>query len=174
MEKPQEVAVTNRIQEELSRLEESAKYSAQGQFEMAKRWRLVHTLLGVATAVITAIAASLTFAGNHLAVLAGVLGMTGAVGAAVLTALSPQGRAERAQTSANGYLSIQTAARQVRLIDSQSESREQLRRSLARLTKRRDEVNEAAAPISRWAYEKAKSNIDGGGQTYQADSEPGK
>lgn len=50
------------IQAEVTRIHESAIFSAQGQFEASKAWRALHWTLGVFTAALTTVAAVLTFA----------------------------------------------------------------------------------------------------------------
>lgn len=73
------------IRQELSRLEESAMWSAQGQLEQARRWRILNFLLGIpgtALAAVAGTAALLTATGRAWA---GALALAAAVFSAVLT-----------------------------------------------------------------------------------------
>ena len=102
---------------ELSRIEESARHSAQGQFEQAKLWRNVNVSLGTFTAVMTAAAGVLTFATDRYRGLAGATAIGAALLVAAMTAIAPERRADRAERAANAYLAIQARARRSLLIE---------------------------------------------------------
>ncbi len=157
------------IHDELERLEESGKYSAQGQFEQAKRWRGVNFGLGTPTSVIAAVGGGMALAEDSLATVAGVLGLLAAAGTAILTTLNSQHRMNVAVATGNAYLEVQTAARQAREVDLPYVSVDDARITLERLTAKRDEQNRIADLPSRKAYKQAQKNIQGGGQTYEVD-----
>jgi uncharacterized protein (DUF1800 family) len=162
-----------RIGAELSRLEESAMWSAQGQFEQSKRWRGVNLGLGVPTSVLAAVSGATALADVKRGVVAGVLALLAAGFGAILTTVNASQRQNKASAGANAYLEIQTAARQYRQIDLPYDDVDEARAHLAELTARRDEQNKTSEPISKAAYKKARKNIESGGQSYAADQEPG-
>lgn len=157
------------IRDELRRLEESAMYSAQNQFEQAKQWRSINLTLGLPASVLAAVAGATALADTAGRVPAGVLALASAAFGAVLTTINASHRMNQAASAANAYLEIQTATRQAREIDLPYWTIEEARSMLAELTARRDEQNKTAEPPSRRAYRKAQANITGGGQTYQVD-----
>ena len=157
------------IREELSRIEESAMFSAQGQFEQAKLWRSLNFLLGVPASVLAAVSGATALASTAGRVTAGILALAAAALGAVLTTVNAAQRASQAAIAANGYLAIQRDARQVRLIDLPAQSVKDSRAALADLTRRLTDQDKTADPPHRRAYLKAKANIGEGGQTYAAD-----
>lgn len=160
------------IRVELDRLEESAKWSSQGQFEQAKRWRGVNLSLGIPTSVLAAVAGATALADVANGLVAGILALLAAAFGAVLTTVNASHRQNQASGAANAYLEIQTKARQFREIDLAYAPLDDARAELAELTARRDEQNKTAEPISKAAYKKAKKNIESGGQSYAADERP--
>lgn len=159
------------IARELRRLEESAAYSSQMQFEQAKLWRGVNLTLGVPSSLLAAVSGATALASTAGRFSAGVLALIAAGFGAVLTTLNASHRVNQASSAANAYLEIQTAARQTRQIDLPGLSLEQARTVLADLTARRDDQNRAAEPPSRLIYRRAKANIQKGGQDYAVDGE---
>jgi hypothetical protein len=157
------------IEAELKRLEESAKDSAQSQFEQAKQWRGVNLGLGVPTSVFAAIAGAMVLAEQNLALFAGVMSLLAAAGGAILTTVNAAHRMNQASAAANAYLEIQTAARQARLIDLPGQDLDDAKATLDELTARRDEQNRTAEVPNRRAYRKGQKNIAAGGQTYEVD-----
>ena len=158
------------IQDELDRLEESAKFSAQGQFEQAKHWRRVNYWLGIPATAFAAAAGgtALATATNHF--VAGIMALLSAGLGAVLTTVNASHHMNQATSAANAYLEIQTAARQYRQIDLPVADANDARQQLAELTSRRDEQNKTAEPPGPRAVKKARANIATGGQSYEVDS----
>ena len=157
------------LADEVSRIEESAAYSSQGQFEAAKSWRLWNWVLGGFTASASGVGGVLTFANGHVQTAGSCLAIAGALSAAVLTTLRPGEQAEGARRVANDYLAIQGEARRLRLLDIQNGESVSVRQQLERLAEKQHEVNVKAAPLSARAYKAAKRNIESGGQTYGVD-----
>ncbi|WP_205624093.1 SLATT domain-containing protein [Amycolatopsis vancoresmycina] len=158
------------LAEEFSRLEESAMYSAQNQFEQAKQWRGINLMLGLPASVLAAVSGATALASTAGRVWAGLLALAAAAFGAVLTTVNASHRTNQASSAANAYLEIQTAARQARLLDLPCTDVEEMRAALAEITARRDEQNKTAEPPNRWAWRRAQKNIDAGGQTYEVDS----
>jgi hypothetical protein len=158
------------LAEEFGRLEESALYSAQNQFEQAKQWRSVNLILGVPASVLAAMSGATALASTAGRFWAGLLALGAAAFGAVLTTVNASHRTNQASSAANAYLEIQTAARQARLLDLPVADIEGIRATLAEITARRDEQNKTAEPPNRWARRRAQKNIAEGGQTYEVDS----
>lgn len=157
------------LRDELLRLEESATYSAQSQFEQSKIWRGTNLVIGGPAAVLAAIAGGTGLASASNRTTAAVMALISAGLGAVVTTLNAASRADRAHTAANSYLSIQTEARQLRNLDLPSMELTDARSKLDELTTRLQEINVGADIPSRIAYRLGKKNIKRGGQTYQAD-----
>ncbi|CAM5500078.1 hypothetical protein SRIMHP_42070 (plasmid) [Streptomyces rimosus subsp. rimosus] len=160
------------IASELERLEESAKFSSQSQFEQSKRWRAINLLLGVPASGLAAVAGATALVTTTGRVVAGLVALASAVLGAILTTTNASHRMNQAAAAANAYLEIQTAARQAREIDLPYSSVDEARTVLAELTARRDEQNKTAEPPGRRAYLRGRKNIEGGGQTYAVDASP--
>lgn len=160
------------IGEELDRLEESARFSGQGQFEQAKQWGFVNLFLGIPASCLAAVAGATALATTTGRTIAGILALASAALGAVLTTVNASHRMNRASSAANAYLEIQTAARQARLVDLNYLPLDEIRSVLAEITARRDEQNKTAEPINRTAYKRASKNIAAGGQSYAADEPP--
>ena len=158
--------VRSAIGTEFAKLEESATWSAQGQFEQAKFWRATHLVLGAPAAALAAIAGATALASTAGRIAAGIVALIAAGLGAVAAALDAAGRAEAARKSGNRYLALQTDARVARDVDLHTQSADASREALRALMTRRDEINAEAAVISKHAYRRARKNILGGGQTY--------
>jgi hypothetical protein len=102
---------------ELRRLEESAMYGAQMQFEQAKRWRGVNLWLGLPASTLAAVSGATALAAATGRIAAGILALVSAAFGAVLTTVNASHRTNQAASAGNGYVAIQTAARQLRTID---------------------------------------------------------
>lgn len=157
------------IECELHRLEESATYSAQIQFEQAKRWRGVNLGLGIPASLLAAVAGGTALAVDGWETIAGIVALLSAAFGGVLTTVNAAHRMNQASSAANAYLEIQTAARQARLVDLPYVPVDDARNTLAEITARRDEQNKTAEPPSRKSYRKGTKNIQSGGQTYAVD-----
>lgn len=156
------------IADEADRIHESSLYSSQGQFEQAKLWRLLNLVLGVPASALAAVSGGTGLAG-HSGTLPGILALIAAAFGATLTTVNASRRMTQAQSSANAFLELQTAARQFLTIDLADMSRDNARDALRNLTNTRDELNKTADPPSRYAYWLAQRNIKKGGQAYEAD-----
>lgn len=156
---------------ELRRIEESAMLSAQAQFEQAKYWRGINLTLGVPAAVLAAIAGATALASTTGRIAAGIIALVAAGLSAITTTLNAAQRTEQAQAAGNLYLALQADARISREIDLPHQSFDEARSALTELRVRQDEINQSSALPARFAYWRAKKNIESGGQRYQADSD---
>ena len=155
---------------EASRLEESAKFAAQSQFEAAKSWRAWNWVLGGLATGASGIGGVLTFASGDLQMLGGGLAIAAALSAAVLTTLRPGTQADAAQSVANEYLAIQGDARRFRLLGLPDMDPSASYESVKALAEQSKRINAQAAPPPRFAYQRAKTNIENGGQTHEVDA----
>ena len=166
MGEPQRAA----IQAEVARVHESAVFSAQGQFEAAKAWRTLHWTLGVLTAGLSTLAAVLTFA-TDAQVASGILAVVAAIAAAILTSSRPDKLAERAVARGNDYTTLRNDARRVLHVQVPSDEISVLREALDGLAECASDLDHTSDPIPRFAYNKAKRNIDrDGGQQFEVDA----
>jgi hypothetical protein len=157
------------IKDELSRIEESAMFSAQAQFEQAKYWRAVNLILGVPAAVLAAVAGATALASTTGRVPAGIIALVAAGLSAITTTLNAAQRTEQGQAAGNLYLALQSDARIARETDLPRQSFDEARAALAELRVRQDEINQSSALPARYAYWRARKNIEQGGQRYQID-----
>ena len=105
------------IEHELRRLEESAMFSSQAQFEQTKQWRGINLGLGLPASLLAAAAGATALAATAGRITAGILAIAAAGFGAVLTTINASHHMNQAAAAANAYLEIQTAARQAREID---------------------------------------------------------
>ena len=158
------------IHAEVARVHESAVFSAQGQFEADKAWRTLHWTLGVLTAGLSTLAAVLTFA-TDAQVASGILAVVAAIAAALLTSSRPDKLAERAVARGNDYTTLRNDARRVLHVQVPSDEISVLREALDGLAERASDLDHTSDPIPRFAYNKAKRNIDrDGGQQFEVDA----
>jgi len=163
------VEETQPIRKELCRIEESATFSAQAQFEQAKYWRAVNLILGVPAAVLAAIAGATALASTTGRVAAGIIALVAAGLSAITTTLNAAQRTEQGQAAGNLYLALQSDARIARETDLSRQTFDEARAALAELRLRQDEINQSSALPARYAYWRAKKNIERGGQRYKVD-----
>jgi hypothetical protein len=161
------------IEAELKRLEESATYSSQAQFEQMKQWRGVNLGLGLPASLLAAASGATALAATAGRITAGFLAIAAAGFGAILTTVNASHHMNQASSAANAYLEIQTAARQAREIDLPYLAIDDARQMLAELTSRRDEQNKTAEPPNRRSRKKAQINIKDAGQTYEVDKTKG-
>ena len=155
---------------ELKRIEESADYSSQTQFEQAKLWRIGNWLFGLPAAALAAVAggAGLSDLVGLKVTAAMALGAAGL--GAIATTLSASKRAEEARIAGNRYLGLRNDARRMRQIDIHaSQAYEAARDALQQLCDREAEVGQIAPLPSRVAFWLARRNIDKGRTSFEVD-----
>lgn len=162
-----------RIAAELDRIEESAKHSAQNQFEQTKIWNAIQIWLGLPATLLAALLAVGT-GGSLLADLvskefAGVLILVSSALGATVAWLRAADRAVSCESSANEYLALQNAARIARTIDLPHLEFSEARERLEELSGQRDALNRQARTPSKLARKRANRNIEEGGQNYEVD-----
>lgn len=162
-------ADSERLLTEGRRVEESAKWSSQNQFEQAKIWRGSNYIIGVPSTGLGAVAGAATLATTFGRFWAGLAMLAAASLTAIMTLLNLARRTDEALGTANAYLAVQQDARVFCEIDLHKLNYEEARQALSELIARLQEVHKSAPLVSKRAYKKAKKNIEGGGQTYEAD-----
>jgi hypothetical protein len=161
--------IRREIRKEVQRVEESARYASETQFEYAKRWRRVDRLIGGAAAVLAAVAGVGGLADQLSARWAGFVAILAAgVGAVAASIGAPQTK-EKAAGSANAYRSLQQDARILINIDLDMVAIHEARERLQRLVDRLQQLNAEAEIPSRHAWKRAKASLESGSQDYQAD-----
>ncbi|GAA4377279.1 hypothetical protein GCM10023088_36960 [Actinomadura verrucosospora] len=158
-----------RLLSEGRRVEESAMWSGQNQFEQAKIWRGLNYIIGIPATGLAAIAgavALMTALGRAWAALAA---LAAASLSAVLTLLNLARRTDEAHTAANAYLAVQQDARVYCEIDLHKLEYEEARQALSELIARLQEVHKSAPLSSKRAYRRSRRNVDSGSQTYKVD-----
>ena len=165
-----QLQLRDRIRDECARIEESARYSCQGQFEQAKTWRKVNTTLGILASCASALAAIFTFASGDGQLVAGVTAVAAALLTATYAALGPERRAAHMQAVANRYLAIQGDARRFMRVELPTLAVDDALARLQELAAELQEIHSDADPINKFAFRRAHANITAGGQTYAVDS----
>lgn len=153
---------------EASRIEEDALYSSRGHFEAAARWSWVHKAVGIPTVGLAALVSAAALKNNLplAAVLSGVV----ATLTAVMTFLSPAGRAAEHHLAGTRFNGVRNRARFLREIDlPAAQNSGSLTKTLRRLANKRDKLNETSPQIPRWAFERARKGIEAGETKYQID-----
>ncbi|MEZ5323390.1 MAG: SLATT domain-containing protein [Microthrixaceae bacterium] len=158
------------LRKEAQRVEESATLTSQTQFEYSKTWRRVDRWLGSIAAALAAAAAAGGLSEVLTARWAGLVALASAVCGAVATSLGAPKAKDRAHASANALLALQQDARIFLNIDLPTLSEDDAREQLRTLVARQQELNATAEIPSPRAWKRAKRGVEGGSQTYKADS----
>jgi len=151
----------SRMQEEAQRIENDVHYSAKGHYEEANYWSRLHLLLGIPTAIMSAIAGISALAQfDHHAIIAGCLAIIVAALSAISTFVHPDGKATTHQSTGSKYTTLRNKVRAFSHLDVHvGQSEQELLEQLKSLAAQRDELNEASLPISDRAYKRARKNI---------------
>lgn len=149
------------IGNEAARLEENATFGQQGNLEASKGWAALGWILGSIIAAGSTAGGVLTFSSGEFQYIGGALALVAAVTTGVHGTLRPARRAERARSVAVQYSAARDRARRLRTIDLvSSDTAQQLRDRLTAVAEELDAANGVADPTPRWAYLRAKKNIE--------------
>lgn len=157
------------IGKELSRLEESARWSSQNQFEQGKFWRGCNVSIGIPASILGLASGG---AGISNIVPVTVVGLAAFIAAAltgIMTVLGAERRAQRAQLCANAFHDIQDDARRMLLVDLQLMTPAMAREQLRAIAARYSEIRHTADAPAKMFYKKAGRNIRRGGQSHAVD-----
>lgn len=158
------------IGEELSRLEESARFSSQVQFEAAKFWHGWNLRLGVPASFFGLFTGGAAFTERFDAWFVGTCALIGAALAGTMTVLGAERRSNRAKTCANTFHDIQDDARRLLNIYLSGMEEDEAQAALTALTDRYSETRQAADAPARRFYNRAKNNLTEGGQQFAIDA----
>ena len=167
--KTESVITPDAIADELSRIEEAARDSAQSQFSSAKFWRGLNLMLGVPAAALAAVAGTTGLAEAISSKAAAAFALVAAALTAMMTTLNAAQRAERSAMAANAYLTLQGEARVTRSIDLDNLDETAARTRLEQLIERKSAINASAPVPSLLAYRLGQRNVAKGRQTYAVD-----
>ncbi len=158
------------LRKEAERVEESARYSAQTQFEYSKTWRRVDRWLGGTAALLAAVSAAGGLSEVVSARWAGFIALGAAGLGAIATSLGAPKAKDRAHSSANAFLAVQQDARIFINIDLDELPTDEAREQLRTLVARQQELNSTSEIPSSRVWKRAKRNVESGGQTYEVDT----
>jgi hypothetical protein len=161
----------DRLHAEGRRIEQSAMWSSQNQFEQAKIWRGSNYLIGVPSTALGAVAGVATLATTIGRFWAGIAMLLATSLTAIMTTLNLSRHKDEALVAGNAYLSVQQDARQYCEVDLHKFQYDEARQMLSELTSRLQEVHKSSPLVSKRAYKKAKKNIEGSGQSYDVHKE---
>lgn len=159
--------LVNPMRKEAERVEEDTLHSAKGHFNAGCFWSWIHHSLGIPTAILATWAGIEAFSDNVsltalLAFLSAALGATN-------TFLNPNKKADVHRTAGRELNALKNRARYFREIEIKMLSAEDANKLLRSLCDKRDELNSISPDIPRWAYNKAKKDIDEGRAEYKVD-----
>jgi hypothetical protein len=158
------------LRKEAQRVEESARYSAQNQFEYSKTWRRVDRWLGGTAALFAAVAAAGGLSEVLSARWAGLVALAAAGLGAIASSLGAPKAKDRAHSSANALLALQQDARIFINVDLDQQPDDEAREQLRTLVARQQELNATAEIPSGRTWKRAKRNVEAGRQTYEVDA----
>lgn len=157
------------MKKEASRIHESAMYSAQTQFAYSKTWRTVDRWLGGFAALLAAVSAAAGLSEVLSSKWAGLIALISAAAGAVAASLGAPKTKTQAHASANAYLALQQDARTFVNVDLPRLQPDEAREQLGKLIARHQELNATSEIPSQRAWRKAKKEVEGGNQKYEAD-----
>jgi hypothetical protein len=158
------------IRDELRRIEEDCIHSGKAHFNAGDRWSAYHSWLGLPSVILSTLAGAAFF--KDYPEIAGAMSSVVAILAALMTFLKPSERAAGHKSSGDQFLTLRNDARVLRTIklDVACDDAASIT-NLDDITKRRNELNQASAQVSRRDFERARIGIDQGESTHRADQE---
>ena len=156
------------IQAELERIEEDCIHSGKAHFNAGDRWDRYHYWLGIPSVILSALAGAAFF--KNYGDIAGIMSAVVAILTSLMTFLKPSERAVAHKGSGDQYLTLRNDARVFREIRLTYTCDEQAAiAGLDEFTKRRNELNQACAQVSRKDFEIARAGIDQGEAAHRTD-----
>lgn len=156
------------IRKELERIEEDCIHSGKAHFNAGVRWMRYHYLLGVPSVVLSSIAGAAFF--KDFGTAGGVIAAVVAVLTSLMTFLKPSERASTHKSSGDQYLTLRNDVRVFREIKLMHACDDKTAiASMDEFTKRRNELNQASAQVSRGDFEAARAGIDQGEAQHRVD-----
>lgn len=156
------------IRAELTRIEEDCIHSGKAHFNAGVRWSSYHFWLGLPSVILSALAGAAFF--KDQPEIAGAMASVVTILTALMTFLKPSERASSHKSSGDQYLTLRNDARVLRTIklDVACDDAAAVA-NLDEITKRRNELNQASAQVSRKDFERARQGIEEGEAQHVAD-----
>lgn len=158
------------IRAEGDRVLEAATLSSETQFEYAKTWRSVDRWIGTLAAGLAAVSGVGGLAKLLSFSWAGGIAVASALVGAIAATIAARQTTEKAGVSANALRALQQDTRMFLRIDLDAMETDDARTTLQGFVERQQQLSREAVIPSTRAWEKAKKQVEGGSQTYQADS----
>ncbi len=158
------------IQAESERVLEAAMLSSETQFEYAKTWRSIDRWVGSLAAALAAVSGVGGLAKLLSVQWAGGIAIAAALVGAIAATIAARQLTEKAGVSANALRALQQDTRIFLQIDLDAMAIEAARTTLQGLVDRQQQLSRDAVIPSTRAWNKAKKQVEGGSQTYQADT----
>lgn len=152
---------------EAARVEEDALYSMKGHFNAGSAWAVVHLGLGLPTVILAGWAGVDAFSSSL--VMTSLLALLAASLAATMTFLNPQQKSNDHKNAGRQFNVLKNRARKVREIDIYRADDDEAKKIVDEICETRDSLNSMSPDIPRWAYEKAKRDIEDGMAEYGVD-----
>jgi hypothetical protein len=158
-----------KIAEEAERIEEDAEYSAKGHYNAAERWGRIHTGLGAAATVASAVTAAAALK-EAAPIVVAVASVVAALMTGVLTFLKPSDHADRHHRAGDGSLVIKNRARILRNVQlAKVNPDEDLLLILQTLSDDRHTVLKSAPLIPNRSFREARDGIKRGESRHRVD-----
>jgi hypothetical protein len=158
------------IRAEAERALEAAILSSETQFEYAKTWRSIDRWIGSLAAGLAAVSGVGGLAKLLSVAWAGGIAVAAALVGAIAATLAARQTTENAGMAANALRALQQDVRMFINIDLKALEIKEARSTLQGLVERQQQLSREAVIPSRRAWNKAKKQVEGGSQSYEADS----
>ena len=155
------------IADESKRIEEDSLHSMKGHFNSGSLWGKVNLILGLPSAILAGWASIEAFSEKpHLTA---ILALFSAALTSTIVFLKPQTISNNHKNAGREYNKLKNTARRFREIELSGLEVEEAKKLINDLANQRDALNSMSPDIPRWAYEKAKKDIDEGRAEYKVD-----
>lgn len=154
-------ALITELTNESKRIEEDALFSGRGHYNAIAPWRTGHRILGVTSALGSALAGVVVLK-QWAPGVAIVAAAASTIAAVILTTLKPNDEADRHQRAGDRYFAVKNRARIFRCVEliAAAAHEEPLVEGIKTLSAELDATRSTAPGIPRRAYERAKRDIE--------------
>lgn len=157
-----------KIKAEVERIEEDCIHSGKLHFNAGSQWSLYHYWIGIPSVVLSVAAGAAFF--KDYGIVASFMSAIVAVLTSLVTFLKPSERAAIHKSAGDQYLTLRNDARIFREIEiDHARDATAAIATLASLTKRRNELNQASPQVSDRDRKKARAGIEAGEATHIVD-----
>lgn len=164
-----DAGLREKIETELSRIEEDTLHSGKSQYNAGERYSSRHVWLGVPASALSALAGAASFSGQW-EIAAGLISIAVAVLAALQTFMKPAEQAAAHKAAGDQFLALRNDARLMREIKvGLIEEAHEAVTALEVMVKRRNDLNASSPQVSTRDFQKAKKGIDAGEAKHAVD-----